>query len=323
MSKSLGNVVAPEDVIKKFGADVLRLWCSAQDYRDDTRISEEILTRVSEAYRRIRNTCRYILGSISDFDPATQSVSHAAMPEIDRWALHQLEMLKERVLTAYQDFAFHVIFQDVNGFCTVEMSSFYLDILKDRMYTGKADSLSRRSAQTVLHEILDTLLRLLAPVLSFTADEAWQHMPARKEQSVHLAAFPLLHPEWKDDSLVERWDRIMKVRGDVSKALELARAAKTIGHSLDAAVTIAAPADLLGFLREYESELQSIFIVSKVTLVDSLEGECWNSENIAGLKIQVAAAPGVKCERCWCYSEELGTVGEHPAICPKCTAAVL
>ena len=323
MSKSVGNVVAPEDVIKKFGADVLRLWCSAQDYRDDTRISDEILTRVSEAYRRIRNTCRYILGSISDFDPATQSVAHADMPEIDRWALHQLEMLKERVLTAYQDFAFHVIYQDVNGFCTVEMSSFYLDILKDRMYTSKADSLSRRSAQTVLHEILDTLLRLLAPVLSFTADEAWQHMPARKEQSVHLAAFPVLHPEWKNDQLVERWERIMKVRGDVSKALELARVAKTIGHSLDASVTIAAPAELLGFLREYAGELQSIFIISKVTLADEINGECWNSENIEGLKVQVAAAPGVKCERCWYYSEELGTDDAHPAICPKCTAAVL
>jgi isoleucyl-tRNA synthetase len=322
MSKSLGNVVAPEDVIKKFGADVLRLWCSAQDYRDDTRISEEILTRVSEAYRRIRNTCRYILGSISDFDPTTQSVAHADMPEIDRWALHQLEMLKERVLTAYQDFAFHVIYQDVNGFCTVEMSSFYLDILKDRMYTSKADSLSRRSAQTVLHEILDTLLRLLAPVLSFTADEAWQHMPARNEQSVHLAAFPPLHPEWKDASLVERWDRIMRVRVDVSKALELARAAKTIGHSLDACVTIAAPAELLGFLKSYEAELQSIFIVSKVVLADSISGEAWDSENITGLKVQVAAAPGDKCERCWCYSEELGTDGAHPTICPKCTAAV-
>jgi isoleucyl-tRNA synthetase len=322
MSKSDGNVVAPEDVIKKFGADVLRLWCSAQDYRDDNRISEEILTRVSEAYRRIRNTCRYILGSISDFEPATETISYADMPEIDRWALHQLELLKERVLTAYQEFAFHVIYQDVNAFCTVEMSSFYLDILKDRMYTSKADSLSRHSAQTVLHEILDTLLRLLAPVLSFTADEAWQHMPARKEQSVHLAAFPALHPEWKNDTLVERWERIMKVRADVSKALELARVAKVIGHSLDAGVAIAAPEELLGFLREYDAELQSIFIVSSVTLVDALSGEGWDSENIEGLRVQVSAAQGDKCERCWCYSEELGSDADHPTICPKCTAAV-
>jgi len=322
MSKSLGNVVAPEDVIKKFGADVLRLWCAAQDYRDDTRISEEILTRVSEAYRRIRNTCRYILGSINDFDPAVNTVSPDAMPEIDRWALHQLELLKERALSAYKEYAFHVIYQDVNSFCTVEMSAFYLDILKDRMYTSKADSVSRRSAQTVLYTILDTLLRILAPVLSFTADEAWQYMPGNKEDSVHLAAFPLLTPEVKNDALVERWTRIMKVRADISKALELARVAKTIGHSLDAAVTVSADAELLQFLRQYESELAAICIVSKVALTERLEGECWKSESIERLQIQVAAAAGTKCERCWCYSEELGTAAEHPTICPKCTAAV-
>ena len=322
MSKSMGNVVAPEDVIKKYGADILRLWCSAQDYRDDNRISEEILTRVSEAYRRIRNTCRYILGIIGDFDPAGHAVSIADMPEIDRWALHQLELLKERVLNAYKELAFHVIYQHVNAFCTVEMSAFYLDILKDRTYTSKADSLSRRSAQTVLHVILDTLLRLLAPVLSFTAEEAWQYMPGGKEQSVHLAAFPTLHPEWKDDLLVERWDRIMKVRSDVSKALELARVARTIGHSLDAAVIICGAPELLNFLREYEAELQSIFIVSKVGLAGTLDGDFWASENIEGLKVQVTAAPGTKCERCWCYSEELGTDAAHPAICPKCTGAV-
>jgi isoleucyl-tRNA synthetase len=204
------------------------------------------------------------------------------------------------------------------------MSSFYLDILKDRMYTSKADSLSRRSAQTVLHEILDTLLRLLAPVLSFTADEAWQHMPARKEQSIHLAAFPLLHPEWKDDTLVGRWDRIMKVRSDVSKALELARVAKTIGHSLDAAVTINGPGDLETFLKEYSDDLSSIFIVSRVGFAAiQPDSGYYKSENIEGLEILVTAAPGDKCERCWCYSEELGTVEEHPAICPKCTAAVM
>jgi isoleucyl-tRNA synthetase len=322
MSKSLGNVVAPEDVIKKFGADVLRLWCSAQDYRDDNRISQEILTRVSEAYRRIRNTCRYILGNICDFDPATQSVLRAEMPEIDRWALHQLEILKERVLVAYQDMEFHVIYQEINGFCTTEMSAFYLDILKDRMYTSKASSLERLSAQTVMYQILDTLVRTLAPILSFTADEVWQFMPGAREESVHLAAFPPLTPECKDDALIARWERIIKVRTDVSKALELARVAKTIGHSLDAAVTIAAPAELFEFLQNYAAELHSIFIVSKATLADDLTGEFWTSENLEGLKVQVTAAPGVKCERCWYYSEKLGTDDGHPTICPKCTIAV-
>jgi isoleucyl-tRNA synthetase len=322
MSKSVGNVVAPEDVIKKFGADILRLWVAAVDYRDDTRISQEILTRIAEAYRRIRNTCRYILGNISDFDPASQSVSFADMPEIDRWALHQLELLKERVLTAYQELEFHVIYQDINSFCTVEMSSFYLDILKDRMYTGKATSLERLSAQTVMHSILDTLVRILAPVLSFTADEVWQYMPGHGDGSVHLEEFPSLNPGWKDDALVARWDRIIKVRSDVSKALELARVAKVIGHSLDAAVTISATPELLGFLRNYETELQSIFIVSKAVTADEIDDVSWASESIEGLKIQVTAAPGQKCERCWCFSEELGTDPGHPAICPKCTGAV-
>ena len=323
MSKSVGNVVAPEDVIKKFGADVLRLWVSAMDYQDDTRISQEILTRVAEAYRRIRNTCRYILGNINGFDPETQSVPFEKMPEIDRWALHQLEILKERVLTAYQDLEFHVIYQEVNGFCTTEMSSFYLDILKDRMYTSKESSLERLSAQTVMFRILDTLVRILAPVLSFTSDEVWQFMPGQREESVHLAEFPLRNPEWRDDTLATRWERIIKVRSDVSKALELARVAKTIGHSLDAAVTIAAPPELFEFLQGYATELNSIFIVSKAALAPDMDGEYWTSENIEGLKVQVTAAPGVKCERCWYYSEELGTNSEHPTICPKCTQAVI
>ncbi|MBT1070646.1 isoleucine--tRNA ligase [Pelotalea chapellei] len=322
MSKSVGNVVAPEEVIKKYGAEILRLWVAAQDYRDDIRISQEILTRLSEAYRRIRNTCRYILGNINDFDPARDSVEPASMPEIDRWALHQLELLKEKVLNCYNDYEFHVLYHAVNGFCTVEMSAFYLDILKDRVYTSKKDSLERRSAQTVMYRILDTLLRLIAPVLSFTADEAWTYLPGEHESSIHLAAFPQLHPELKDDVLVERWERIMKVRSDVSKALEVARTAKTIGHPLDAAVAISAPADLLGFLREYQADLASIFIVSRVSLAEELSGECWSSETIEGFKVQVTAAPGEKCERCWCYSEELGKNDQYPAICPKCTAAV-
>ena len=323
MSKSVGNVVAPEEVIKKYGAEILRLWVAAQDYRDDIRISQEILTRLSEAYRRIRNTCKYILGNLSAFDPAKDSVDPATMPEIDRWALHQLELLKEKVLSCYKEYEFHVLYHAVNGFCTVEMSSFYLDILKDRMYTSKADSLERLSAQTVMYRILDTLLRLIAPVLSFTADEAWQYLPGSHESSVHLAEYPKLQPELKDDTLVERWDRIMKVRAEVSKALETARVAKTIGHSLDARVAITAEPELQTFLQEYAVELASIFIVSKVELVQEITGEAYISDAVAGLRIFVDAAPGDKCERCWCYSEELGSVAEHPAICPKCTKAVI
>ncbi len=322
MSKSVGNVVAPEEVIKKFGAEILRLWVAAQDYRDDIRISQEILTRLSEAYRRIRNTCRYILGCIHDFDPAEDLVDYGKMPELDRWALHQLELLKEKVLKSYNEYEFHVLYHAVNGFCTVEMSAFYLDILKDRVYTSKKDSLERRSAQTVMYQILDSLVRLIAPVLSFTSDEVWDYMPGKRESSVHLASFPALRPEWKDDSLVERWERIMKVRGEVSKALEQARVAKTIGHSLDASVIICAEPDLRVFLEGYIAELPGVFIVSKVDLADSLEGEGIAAESIPGMSLQVDAAPGLKCERCWCYSEEIGTDSVHPAICPKCVKAV-
>jgi isoleucyl-tRNA synthetase len=322
MSKSLGNVTAPDDVIKKFGADVLRLWVSAQDYRDDNRISPEILTRVSEAYRRIRNTCRYILGNISDFDPSADTVPFAEMPEIDRWALHQLEILKERILKAYDEMEFHAIYQGINAFCSVEMSAFYLDILKDRLYSSRRDSLKRRSAQTVLYQILDALVKMMAPVLSFTAEEVWWHMPKQAGESVHLMEFPSLTPEQRDDRLMERWNTIIRVRGEVSKALELARVQKTIGHSLDASVTLSVPDELHSFLTGYAAELKGIFIVSKVELVADIQGEYVTAEGIEGVKIQVTAAPGSKCERCWCYDEEIGASTEHPTICPKCLEAV-
>jgi isoleucyl-tRNA synthetase len=322
MSKSVGNVVAPEEIIKKYGAEVLRLWVAAQDYRDDIRISQEILTRLSESYRRIRNTFRYILGNIADFDPTRDSVPYGEMLEIDRWAMHQLEVLKEKVLQAYDTCEFHVLYHAVNSFCTVEMSAFYLDILKDRLYTSKSDSLQRRSAQTAMYLILEAMVKLMAPVLSFTADEVWRYMPKQGEESVHLSQFPVLQPDNKDDVLVERWEQIIKVRGDVSKALELARVNKIIGHSLDASVLISAPAELLTFLRNYAAELKSIFIVSKVELADEIYGEFYAAEGIDQLKIRISAAPGEKCERCWCYDEKLGQEAEHPTLCPKCLVAL-
>ena len=322
MSKSMGNVVAPEDVIKKFGGDVLRLWVAAQDYRDDNRISQEILTRVAEAYRRIRNTCRYILGNISDFDPATDSVPLERMPEIDRLALHVLEGLKERVLLAYEEMEFHTIYQAVNAFCSVELSAVYLDILKDRLYTSRKESLERRSAQTAFHLILDALVRMMAPILSFTAEEVWWSMPGKREESVHLAGFPPLTPEVKDDGLAAKWIRLFALRSEVLKALELARGRKSIGHPLDACVTIAAPAAELAFLRENEAELKTIYIVSKVELKEELDGDCHEPADLPGYRIAVTPAPGAKCERCWCYDEEIGADIEHPTICPRCVAAV-
>ncbi|RNC67740.1 MAG: isoleucine--tRNA ligase [Desulfuromonadales bacterium] len=321
MSKSVGNVVAPEEVIKKYGAEILRLWVAAQDYRDDVRISQEILTRLAEAYRRIRNTCRYLHGNLYDFDPATDMVPFEQMTELDRWALHHLEFLKEKVLAAYDEYEFHVLYHAVNGFCTVEMSAFYLDIIKER-YTSRKDALERRSAQTVMYLVLDSLVKLMAPVLSFTTDEVWTYLPKRDEASVHLSRFPEPCPSWKNDALVERWDRIIKVRGEVSKALEQARVQKVVGHSLDAAVTLTSEPELLAFLREYAGELATVFIVSKVELVDDLAGDVVEAEGVKGLKISVSAAPGEKCERCWHYDELIGGDVEHPTLCPKCVGAV-
>ncbi|MBU5611414.1 isoleucine--tRNA ligase [Geomonas azotofigens] len=322
MSKSVGNVVAPEDVIKKFGGDVLRLWVAAQDYRDDLRISQEILTRLSESYRRIRNTCRYILGNIHDFNPDTDCVPFNEMPELDRWAMHQLELLKEKVLASYTDSEFHILYHAVNGFCTVEMSAFYLDILKDRVYTSRKDSLARRSGQTVMYKVLDALVRMVAPVLSFTAEEVWAEMPGTRETSVHLALFPALTPEVKDDALAVRWEKIIKIRSEVSKALELARVKKVIGHSLDAAVAIKASGETEALLKDYADQLAEIFIVSKAGLAGEVSGEVYVAEGVDGLEVGVSAAPGEKCERCWCYSEKLGEDAGHPGICPKCLAAV-
>ncbi|WP_298434026.1 isoleucine--tRNA ligase [Geobacter sp.] len=321
MSKSVGNVVAPEEVIKKYGAEILRLWVAAQDYRDDVRISQEILTRLAEAYRRIRNTCRYLLGNLYDFDPAVHMVPFEEMTELDCWALHQLEVLKEKVVAAYDEYEFHILYHAVNGFCTVEMSAFYLDIIKER-YTSRTDAPERRSAQTVMYLVLESLVRLMAPVLSFTTDEVWRYMPKRAEASVHLTSFPELHPEWKNDLLVERWERIIKVRGEVSRALEQARVQKVIGHSLDAAVRLAAEPELLAFLREYAAELATLFIVSRVELVAEMAGDYVEAEGVKGLKIGVGAAPGEKCERCWHYDEEIGGDSEHPTLCPRCVAAV-
>ena len=322
MSKSLGNVVAPEDVIKKFGADVLRLWCAAQDYRDDNRISQEILTRVAEAYRRIRNTCRYLLGNLYDFDPVRDAVPFADMMPVDRLALHQLELLKEKVLAAYEELEFHIIYQAVNAFCSVELSATYLDILKDRMYTSRKDSPERRSSQTAMYLIVDTLTRLVAPILSFTADEIWQYLPGSREKSVHLAEFPSLTPEWRDDELQGYWDKLLAVRSDVLKALELTRSGKIIGHSLDAAVKVMPPPEMAEFLTACETALRTVCIVSRLELVAAIEGEYYEGTAVPGLKIAVTQAPGEKCERCWCYDEEIGADSEHPTICPRCVAAV-
>jgi len=321
MSKSQGNVVAPEEVIKKYGAEILRLWVAAQDYRDDIRISEEILQRLSDAYRRIRNTGRYILGNLAGFDPATQLVAPEKMLEIDRWALSKLEALIERVEKAYDQYEFHVLYHAVHNFCTLEMSSFYLDVLKDRVYCTPKNSFERLSAQSAMYLILDALTRLIAPVLSFTAEELWQSLPGKREESVHLAGFPRFERKLRDPELEKRFELLLDLRADVSKALELARAQKRLGQSLEAKVLIRPTEGTRALLESLKPELPTLFIVSQVELVECLD-EALEGETVKGLKVRIEAADGEKCERCWMYSEALGKSEAHPGACPRCTDAL-
>jgi isoleucyl-tRNA synthetase len=321
MSKSLGNVIAPSEVINTYGAEILRLWVSASDYREDIRISDNILKQLSDAYRRIRNTCRFVLGNLYDFDPDKDGVAAGSMPEIDRFTLHTLQCLVEKGRNAYDAYEFHVIYHSLYNYCTLDLSAFYLDILKDRLYTSPPQSIERRSAQTVLHILLDAIARLMAPILPFTAEEVWQHLPARsgKEPSVHLALLPDVNAAFKDDALAGRWNTLLNVRGEVTKAMEAARAVKRIGHPLDAAITISAKGDLYNDLRPYAAELRSLLIVSKATLVkEALLDGAFESNDIQGLLIGVEPAPGDKCERCWVHDPTVGSFPDQPTICRRC-----
>jgi len=321
MSKSVGNIVAPNEVIDKYGAEILRLWVSASDYKDDIRISEKILKQLSDAYRRIRNTCRFMLGNLFDFDPEKDAVSYESMPDTDKFALHKLQELIHRTLNAYDTFEFHIIYHALYNYCTVDLSAFYLDILKDRLYTSPPTSVGRRSAQTVMYILLKSIVKLMAPVLPFTAEEIWSFMPdwEEKETSIHLSSFPDVDEAWKDDNLAKKWDRLLEVRGEATKALEMARVAKLIGHPLDAAVSISATDDLYGELYPYADEMRTLFIVSRASLFKGKDFEsAYESTDTEGLSIQVKPAAGDKCERCWIHEPSVGANPQHPTICSRC-----
>ncbi|MEO5957015.1 MAG: isoleucine--tRNA ligase [Nitrospiraceae bacterium] len=320
MSKSAGNVVAPQDVIKQSGAEILRLWVSAQDYRDDLRISPEILTHMVEAYRKIRNTCRFLLSNLYDFDPEKDRIPYEQLPELDRWALHRLSELIPRVRKSYDDFEFHTIFHALNNFCSVDLSSVYLDILKDRLYTFRADSPLRRGSQTVLFEILVAMTKLMAPVLSFTAEEIWRTLATQQGgrvgvSSVHLSTFPEAQPQWQDAELAQRWERLLGYRTQVQGVLEGSRRDKVIGSSLEAAVELRADADAYEFLQLYQQDLTTFFIVSQVTLIASGEAK-------GPLAIVATKSSFGKCERCWNYRDAVGKDLSHPTLCERCVEAV-
>jgi len=314
MSKSAGNVVAPQKVIDRYGADLLRLWVAATDFRDDLRISDDLLVQLAEAYRKIRNTCRFLLGNIADYD-STTPVAEGERLEIDRWALHRLDRLSARIQPAYAAFEFHTVFHAVNHFCAVDLSAVYLDVIKDRLYAG--DARTRAAAQATLNEIVVTLTQWLAPILSFTADEIWNAIPAslRPSESVHLSEFPPQRDRYAD--LAEPWERLLSVREAVTRSLETARAAKQIGSALSARVTLVAAPPLFNFLRERASDLAALFIVSQVDLV-LLPNAATDQE----MTVTVDPARGEKCVRCWCYHAQVGASTVHPALCPRCVEVV-
>jgi isoleucyl-tRNA synthetase len=312
MSKSKGTGVDPHTVIKTSGAEILRVWCSALDYHEDVRISDEILRRISDAYRKLRNTARYCLGNLADFDPKRDRVAFRQMSEIDRWALAKLNEVTRRVLAAYRRYEFTDVYQTLYNFATVEMSALYFDILKDRLYTYAPRSLARRSAQTALYEIVHRLSRLLAPVLVFTADEIWENIPGALDEakSVHLTEFPAYDESLRDDELLKRYDRLFEIRGAVMKALEEAREAKLIGAGLEAKVAITAPPEAKAFLESFGEggeDLRFVFIVSKVELREGAE-----------LAVKVSTADGKKCERCWHYTTDVGADARYPGACRRC-----
>lgn len=306
MSKSLGNVVSPNEVVKQSGAEILRLWAAAVDYTEDVRCSKEILDRVVDTYRKLRNTLRYALGNLYEFDPKTDTVSD--LLEIDRWALAKLSEITTKVLKAYEDYDFQTVYHTLYNYCTVTLSAQYFDIIKDRLYTAAPKSKERRSAQTTLYKIAKDLCLLLAPILAFTADEAWENLPGEKEESVHLARFPEAKSESAEDrELLQRWERIFDIRDAVLKALEEARVAKLIGSSLEAKVILAADEEVYKFLLPYAEQLRYIFIVSQVEL-----------KQADAFSIEVKRADGTKCERCWNYSVRVGDFAEYPTVCERC-----
>ncbi len=309
MSKSLGNGVSPIDVSNKFGADILRLWALSSDYSMDVNLSDDILKGISDVYRKIRNTARYILGNTYDYDPE-KPVAYEDLQEIDKWALTRLNKLIKDCTKDYDTYSFGNCYHDVNQFCVVDMSSFYLDIIKDRLYTEKADSVARRAAQTTMYYILDALVKILTPMISFTAEEIWSAMNHTEKENVEspmLADYPVSNDEWDNKEIAEKWEKIIKVKNIVAKDLELARAEKTIGNSLDAKVTIYAEGEEYKFLKENEELIKLVLIVSGLEIQEN------NRKQEEKLGVKVEHATGEKCERCWMYNDHL-----EDGLCPRC-----
>lgn len=326
MSKSLGNVVDPLDVIARSGADILRLWVASSDYSVDVAISPDILKHVGEAYRRIRNTFRFMLGNLYDFKPGVDNVGYEELEELDKWALHEMTGLLKAVTANYESYRFHAVYHSVYNFFTNELSSLYLDILKDRLYASASGSVERRAAQTVLFEMLVTFTKMLAPILAFTSEELWNYIPGevKNNKSVHLCHWPAPNESYINPELDNNWNKLLKIRGEVAKALEEARNAKMIGNSLEAQVELYVDDATREFLGKYKDTLAQVMIVSEASIYPYFEApsDAYKSELIPNLAIKVSPAPGAKCERCWRYEETVGGMPEHPGLCARCASVI-
>lgn len=323
MHKSLGNGIEPKEITDKYGADILRLWVASSDYHSDIRISKEILGQLSDAYKKIRNTARFILGNLSNkdgFNVDKDSVSDDKLFEIDKWALMKLDELIDKVNAAYEAFDYHVVFHAIHNFCVIDMSNFYLDILKDRLYCEAPDSVSRRAAQTTIYRILSAISRLIAPIMSFTADEIWSYIPHAENdnpESIFLNDMPQKSGIAVSDEFVDKWNLIAAIREDAKKALELKRAEKVIGASLEADLHIFADDEKYEKISALTSDLPSLLIVSRAEVFkNSADGEF--KGDLDGVSFTVTKASGEKCERCWSYSDTVGTYSDHPTLCERC-----
>ena len=317
MSKSLGNTVDPVKVAETMGADILRLWVSSVDYRGDVRISDQILGQISEVYRKIRNTLRFFLGNLSGFDPEKDRVPVERMNELDRYALIQMNRMIERVVKAYDDYEFHLVYQTIHHFCAVEMSAFYLDIVKDRLYVLKADDPSRKAAQTVLYDALLAVTKLIAPILPHTADEVWKYIPGAALQTVQLADLPQADPSVYDKDLEAKWNAFIRVRDEIFKGLEIARKEKVFGNSLSAKVELYPEQQTYELLRQFDN-LPELLIVSQVQLHSPDAPVDGQAMRFQGIAVKVTPAEGKKCERCWNVTTDVGSHPDHPDLCARC-----
>ncbi|TNV18890.1 isoleucine--tRNA ligase [Buttiauxella sp. B2] len=326
MSKSIGNTVSPQDVMNKLGADILRLWVASTDYTGEMAVSDEILKRSADAYRRIRNTARFLLANLNGFNPETDMVKPEEMVKLDRWAVGCAQEAQTDILASYESYDFHEVVQRLMRFCSIEMGSFYLDIIKDRQYTAKADSVARRSCQTALFHIAEALVRWMAPIMSFTADEIWAYLPGSREKYVftgewYEGLFGLADSETMNN---DYWDTLLTVRGEVNKVIEQARADKRVGGSLEAAVTLFADSELAAKLNSLGDELRFVLLTSGAEVADYAQAgdDAQQSEILKGLKVSLRKADGEKCPRCWHYTTDVGQVAEHAEICGRCVTNI-